>query len=96
MAGWLQDGGYEKSLVGKQIDRVGKLDKEKLLANVDKGKSSGSRKRIPLVLTYHPGLNGMERIVRDHRAVFPEPPVAAFRRCKNLKDMLVRARLTNN
>ena len=32
----------------------------------------------------------------EHRAVFPEPPVTAFRRCKNLKDMLVRARLTND
>ena len=32
----------------------------------------------------------------EHREVFPEPPVTAFRRCKNLKDLLVRARLTNN
>ena len=32
----------------------------------------------------------------EHGAVFPEPPVTAFRRCKNLKDMLVRARLTKN
>ena len=28
--------------------------------------------------------------------VFPGPPVTACRRCKNLKDILVRARLTNN
>ena len=32
----------------------------------------------------------------EHRVVFPEPPVTAFRRCKYLKDILVRARLTNN
>ena len=25
--------------------------------------------------------------------MFPEPPLIAFRRCKNLKDILVRARL---
>ena len=31
----------------------------------------------------------------EHREVFPEPPVIAFRRCKNLKDILVRARLSN-
>ena len=31
----------------------------------------------------------------EHREVFPEPPLIAFRRCKNLKDMLVRARLSN-
>ena len=32
----------------------------------------------------------------EHRVVCPEPPVTACRRCKNLKDILVRARLTNN
>ena len=32
----------------------------------------------------------------EHRLGFPEPPVTAFRRCKNLKDIIVRARLTNN
>ena len=31
----------------------------------------------------------------EHRKVFPEPPLIAFRRCKNLKDILVRARLNN-
>ena len=30
----------------------------------------------------------------EHRRVFPEPPIA-FRRCKNLKDILVRARLSS-
>ena len=32
----------------------------------------------------------------EHGALFPETPVTAFRRCKNLRDMLLRARLTNN
>ena len=27
--------------------------------------------------------------------MFPEPSLLAFRRCKNLKDILVRARLSN-
>ena len=31
----------------------------------------------------------------EHRKVFPAPPIIAFRRCKNLKDILVRARLSN-
>ena len=58
MAGWLQDRGCEETLVSKQIDRVRKLDRETLLANADKEKNSGSGERIPLVLTYHPALNG--------------------------------------
>ena len=32
----------------------------------------------------------------EHRVLFPKPSVTAFRRCKNLKDILVRARLTDN
>ena len=57
--------------------------------------------RIPLVLTYRPALNSVGKTVRDfhsvlsnleeRRMVFPEPPVTAFQRCKNLKDILVRA-----
>ena len=59
-----------------------------------------------------PGINipsvpsSMWRIARDlhsllanseeNRVVFPEPPVTTFRRCKNLKDVLVRTRLTDN
>ena len=29
----------------------------------------------------------------EHRKVFPKPPFIAFRRCKNLKDILVRSKL---
>ena len=31
----------------------------------------------------------------EHREVFPEPHLIALRRYKNLKDLLVRARLSN-
>ena len=31
----------------------------------------------------------------EHMKVFPEPPLIAFRRCKNLKDILVRAKLSS-
>ena len=55
--------------------------------------------------TYHPALNSLGKVAtrlhpmltnsEEHRRVFPEPPLIAFRRCKNLKDMLVRARLSS-
>ena len=32
----------------------------------------------------------------EHREVFPEPPVTACRRCMDLKDLLVRARLATS
>ena len=55
--------------------------------------------------SFHPALNSLGKVARrlhpmltnseEHREVFPEPPLIAFRRCKNLKDMLDRARLSN-
>ena len=34
--------------------------------------------------------------LEEHEEVFPEPLVTAFRRYKNLKDIVVRARLINH
>ena len=61
--------------------------------------------RVPLVATYHPALNNLGKVAgrlhpmltnsEEHGEVFPEIPLIAFRRCKNLKDILVRARLSS-
>ena len=103
LAGWLKDRGYEESMVNEQIDRARRLDRQTLLANTGNRSTQGRGKRVPLVATYHPALNSLGKVARrlhpmltnseEHREVFPEPPVVAFRRCKNLKDILVRARL---
>eukprot|EP00795_Rhopilema_esculentum_P014500 gene14500-biopygen4278 len=100
LAGWLKDRGYEESLVNQQIDRVRRLDRETLLEKAGSRKTNeGRADRVPLVTTYHPALNGLGNIARkhhtlltgseEHKEVFPVPPVVAFRRCKNLKDILV-------
>ena len=106
LAGWLKDRGYEESLANEQIDRIRRIDRTTLLANSgnrtnDQGRGEG----VPLVATYHPALNSLGKVARrlhpmltnseEHRKVFPEPPLIALRRCKNLKDILVRARLSN-
>lgn len=54
-------------------------------------------------LTYHPAFSKVKNILQDihlllmpnqeHRDVFAAPPIVGFRRGKNLKDMLVRAKL---
>ena len=106
LAGWLKDRSYEESLVNEQIDRVRRLDRATLLANSgNRTNAQGRGERVPLVATYHPALNSLGKVARrlhpmltnseEHREVFPEPPLIAFRRYKNLKDMLVRARLSN-
>ena len=94
MARWLKDRGYEESLVDEQIDKVSRLDRETLLVKAGSETNTERGDRIPFVLTYHPALNSAGKVVRDlhsmlsnsgeHREVFPEPPVTAFRRCKNL------------
>ena len=82
------------------------MDRTTLLANSgNRTNDQGRGERVPLVATYHPALNSLGKVARrlhpmltnseEHREVFPEPPLIAFRRCKNLKDILVRARLSN-
>ena len=60
-------------------------------------------RRIPLLLTYHPGLPDIKSILRElHpilmnsdflKEIFPVPPMLSFRRPKNLREKLVRAKL---
>ena len=95
LAGWLKERSYEESLVNEQIDRVRRLDRTTLLANSgNRTNDQGRGERVPLVATYHPVLNSLGKVVRrlhpmltnseEHREVFPEPPLIAIRRCKNL------------
>ena len=87
----LKDRGYEESLVNEQIDRVRRLDRATLLANSgNRTNDQGRGERVPLVATYHPALNGLGKVARklhpmltnseEHRKVFPEQPLVAFRR----------------
>ena len=58
----------------------------------------GRGERAPLVATYHPALDSLGKVARrlhpmltnseEHRKVFHEPPLIAFRRCKNLMDIV--------
>ena len=59
---------------------------------------------IPFVITYNPALPNIARIIHQHsnvlyssdpcRNVFKTLPLVAYRRCKNISDILVRAQLT--
>ena len=77
------------------------LDRATLLANAGNRTNDQRRgERVPLVATYHPALNSLGKMARrlhpmltnseEHREVFPEPPLIAFRRCKNLKVLMQR------
>ena len=59
--------------------------------------------RIPFVVTYNPALPHFSNILRKHfnillssdrcRDVFKHPPIVAYRRTSNLRDILVKAQL---
>ena len=103
LRGWLFNRGYKEGEVDQQIDKVRSLDRLELLDRQRKDQSDG---RIPLVLTYHPALNRVYDILRDisnillagpeHKKLFQNKIFLSFRRAKNLKDKLVRAKLPNS
>ena len=97
---WLIGRGYHEGEIDSQLDKVRQLDREILLNGNSKQKDDT---RIPLVLTYHPALQGVSNILRkcanillvddEHRKQFAGRVIVSFRRAKNLKDTLVCAKL---
>ena len=71
LAGWLNDWGYEESLVNEQIDRVRRLDRGSLLATTGRQPNPGRDDRIPLVITYLAALNSVGKTLRDLSICFP-------------------------
>ena len=97
----LKRNGYNANLINRQFRRAIQKDRNDLLARVN-GRTSSDR--TPLIVTYHPHLNKLRNITRDLQhifdedpilsCIFPEPPILAFRQPPNLKNMLVRSRLS--
>ena len=102
LVGWFTNRGYEEGFVREQVERVKHLDRQALI-NQDAGHNRGRGDRIPILVTYHPALNGIHRAVgklqpmlaasEEHKRLFPQQPHVAFRRASNFKDNLVRAKL---
>ena len=94
---WFIKRGYPATNVQEQIDKA--------RAYVPCGGPEIIRKNdgIPLVVTYHPALNGLSQIIRKHfhvlevnekaKSVFSAFPIVSFRNCKTLGRTLVRAKM---
>ena len=101
LAGWLKDRGYEESKVDEQVfitKDQGRGERVPFVLTYHPalnglGKAAG---KLQSMLS-HSGEHRKDMLVRmaEHRKVFPAPAIIALRRCKNLKDILVRARLSN-
>ena len=96
---YLVNRGYELNFLKTQIRRATDISRNDAL----KPKPKQQTDTVPFVITYNPALPNISRIIHKHsdvlyssdrcKNVFTNPPLVAYRRCKNISDILVRANL---
>ena len=94
MINQFQKRGYNRSLIEQQIDKANLQQREQLL----KEKKKEAATNIPLSLKYNRTLPKIKEIVIKHwhlphinpnlAEIFQSPPILAFRRNKNLRDII--------
>ena len=97
MVSFFEQRGYSPARLQNYLQAIRRLDRAGVLNNHNP--SNQRSERIPLVLTYHPLNERIKRILLrnfnilssdpETRAVFPQPPLVAYRRDSNLRDILV-------
>ena len=95
--------GYDQKLVDEQLEKVDKLVRDDLLQ--EKDQEQQDPKRIPLILTYSRFLPNLTAVGRKNwnilqtnknlRELFQEQPITAFKRNKNLKEIIGSTRIEN-
>ena len=95
--------GYDQKLVDEQLEKVDKLARDYLLQ--EKDQEQQDPKRIPLTLTYNRFLPNLTAVARKNwhilqtnkslRESFQEQPITAFKRNKNLKEIIGGTRIEN-
>ena len=97
MKSWFSVRGYPEDLIESEMKKVKLASKNK---NTKRGKSL---KAVPFVMTYHPKLKSMKKLIfkyldildRDNevKRVFTPKPMILFRSARKLSSYLVRAKL---
>ena len=90
---------YRARSVEDAIQKIMKIPRETALKKVDRKENE----RPVFIITYNPALPSVAKIVNKHwkvmtadpylKELFPDPPMVAYGRAKNLKEKLVRARV---
>ena len=94
---------YHPKIIKAAFDRIRLIPRLEAIQKVVKPPSD----RKILALTYHPTLPSVSSIVKKHWSVmtsqsnilkrcFPQPPMVAYRRAKNLREHLVKAKITSS
>ena len=98
--------GYDKTNLIKCAYEVKNMKREDLLSPKPPSTQTNEQPRVPLVIHWHHKFQGIAKTIHNHFAritkaypsfkeVFPEPPIVAYRRAKNLKDRIVKAKHWN-
>ena len=100
MCKFFMDSGYPKSVIEDALERISRISRQQALQAKP---NKTSEDRIPLTLTYHPLSLPIKRIIyrnfdilqtnKDTKTFFTKPPLMAFRRDSNLRDILVHSKL---
>ena len=90
---------YKEEHIDQQIRKAKAKPRKDLLQYKIKHKTQ----RVPCVVTYNPAFEGISKIISSHmpilhadstlKEIFPLPPVVSFRRPRNIRDLLVNAKL---
>ena len=94
--------GYHTEILHEQINKAITTPRETTLQKTLKERTKG----IPLVTTFNSTLPQIGKILRERwdilkikpklRALFPEPPIIAFRRCKDLPEIIGSNTITDD
>ena len=95
MKGYFIQRGFNQEAVEEKIAEVLETPRNEALTY----RKKEVQNRVPCVLTYHPRLKAMGKILHKHfkllqsnerlKRAFPEAPMVAFKRLQNLRDVLV-------
>ena len=91
---------YSSNIIQAAIDRARQIPRLKALEKVIRQKTTD---RPVFVIHYDPRLPNVNAIVKKHfrvmtqdphmKAVFPDPPLIAYRRQRNIREVLIRAKV---
>ena len=93
---------YHEKIIDEAFKKVRQISREKALQKVVKSENS----REILSITFHPSLPSIQKIVKKHWEVmvdsnqnlkrcFSAPPMIAYRRGKNLRDHIIKAKVSS-
>ena len=94
--------GYPKNLVQRTLSEVIFGNRKQALQQ----KPRTNKRILPFVTQYHPSVTNLKQILMENwhlierqpllREIYKEPPLISYKRGRSLKDILVRAKLTEN